>query len=60
MIEVIIKVSDAERSLIEKTLVPGPFLMDVEDAILKPLLDGALHRFATKPDDVIIKTKMTV
>lgn len=60
MIELTIKVSDAERSLVEKTLLMEPFTLDAEDETLKPLITGAIERFGFKPEDVVIKARLTV
>ena len=56
MIEVIIKVSDSERTLTQKFLADEGFIMDHSDPVLEDFVKQAIANFNGKPDDVVVKT----
>jgi len=58
MIEIIVKISDSERTMTQKFLhYDDPISMSQDDECLKAYVNEALEKFGTHPFDVLITTK---
>ena len=56
MIEVVVKVSDAERTLTQKFLAQPGFKLEHTDPVLDEFVRQAVSNFNGKPDDVVVRT----
>ena len=61
MIEIIVKVSDSEKTLRVKTLVYNPetpISLEKDDPALRELVDRAIEQFKGPVEDVLVTIKM--
>lgn len=58
--EVTIVMKDAERTYRHKFPIYEPFQMDDNDPVLKTCIETTMKEFGATPDDVTVKTSMSL
>lgn len=57
-VEITVKVSDSDRSLVKKRLVYEPFEMSEHSTYIAQMVKEDVKEFNDTPDSIIVKTKM--